>query len=174
MEDLNENLNEVAVDVMSFLEDTDLYSKDFTKLSRFFEKADVAKKINGFITQNSKKESSSRSLFYLANHLIRLLGLVASDGKIIIRKDSFEYVQLNPAYAFTNFINECSKVVLASGTLEPTEEFDTLNKYFSEETVIDKHSCCHVINKNNFRGFAVPSYGSQPMDFRFSSRNSEV
>ena len=41
---------DLTVDVMSLLTDTDLYMYDFQKLLTFFDKADLVKKLNGFIS----------------------------------------------------------------------------------------------------------------------------
>ena len=40
---------ESAVDVMDLLLETDLYNFDFEKLHGFFDKADLIKKLNGFM-----------------------------------------------------------------------------------------------------------------------------
>lgn len=37
------------MEVIDFLTDIDAYKTDFDRLSEFFEKADLAKKINGFV-----------------------------------------------------------------------------------------------------------------------------
>ena len=39
---------------MEFLSDTDLYNFDFEKLHSFFDKADLVKKLNGFMQSNAK------------------------------------------------------------------------------------------------------------------------
>ena len=54
-------------------------------------------------------------------------------------------------------ITDCKKLILASGTLEPTEEFDCLQKYYddSDSKVIDKYSCSHVIEDGNFKCFTI-------------------
>ena len=46
----NNQVSDRTVDVIDVLSDTDLYSYDFTKILEFFEKADLVKKLNGFIS----------------------------------------------------------------------------------------------------------------------------
>ena len=47
---------EVPVGVMELLLETDLYTFDFTKLTKFFEKADLVKKLNGFVQHRAEQE----------------------------------------------------------------------------------------------------------------------
>ena len=46
----NNLVSDRTVDVIDVLSDTDLYSYDFSKILEFFEKADLVKKLNGFIS----------------------------------------------------------------------------------------------------------------------------
>ena len=48
------------MDVIDVLAETDLYSFDFGKLYQFFEKADLVKKLNGFIQSQVKKEEAEK------------------------------------------------------------------------------------------------------------------
>jgi hypothetical protein len=46
---LNDKKSVWVLNIIEVLEDTDLYTFDFQKILLFFDKADVIKKINGFI-----------------------------------------------------------------------------------------------------------------------------
>ena len=56
----NIKTKETALDVMEMLTDLDLYRIDFTELSSFFQKADLARKINGFIQANATPAEGQR------------------------------------------------------------------------------------------------------------------
>lgn len=43
---------EVTLDVIEVLTETDLYNLDFSKILAFFDKADVVKKLNGYVQHN--------------------------------------------------------------------------------------------------------------------------
>ena len=42
-------MKEIALNVMEMLTDLDLYRIDFAELSEFFQKADLTRKISGFM-----------------------------------------------------------------------------------------------------------------------------
>lgn len=46
---IKEKVNGLSLDVIDVLVETDLYSFDFNSLYQFFDKADLIKKLNGFI-----------------------------------------------------------------------------------------------------------------------------
>ena len=75
-----------------------------------------------------------------------------------------EYLCLNPAVIFNRIVQRAEKVVLASGTLEPSDEFKLLPNY---ETISWRFHCGHVVAKENFKAIAV----SEGFDFRFENRN---
>jgi Rad3-related DNA helicase len=131
---------------METLSDTDLYALDFARLSCFFEKADLVKKLNGFI-QSYSPEESHRSVLNHLKEFIRVLAFHPSDGKFIVSKDSIEYVSLNPAVTMKRLLDSAHKVVLASGTLEPTSEYDVLHQYFQGVDFKTEFSCNHLLPK---------------------------
>jgi hypothetical protein len=51
----------MALGVMDVLVDTDLYTFDFGKLSLFFEKADLVKKLNGYVQAQVQREAKASS-----------------------------------------------------------------------------------------------------------------
>ena len=71
------------------------------------------------------------------------------DGKMILQttqksdknyKDEtfLEYLCLNPALTIKRLLDQADKIILASGTLEPTEEYDVLNRYLQGKDLIYK------------------------------------
>lgn len=49
-----------------------------------------------------------------------------------------EYLSLNPALTIKRLLDQADKMILASGTLEPTEEYDVLNRYLQGQDLIYK------------------------------------
>lgn len=100
----------------------------------FFDKADLAKKLNGFMSSMAAaaskdgaagKKTATRSLLYLVRDFVRVLSLNPKDGKIVVhftgdKAHQIDYVSLNPALCMKRMLDEAEKLVLASGTLEPT------------------------------------------------------
>lgn len=74
---------------MDVLSECDLYKVDFNKLSEFFEKSDLVRKLNGFIQSKieNKTNDFNRSILYNIKELIRVFSLSPSDGKLIIMID---------------------------------------------------------------------------------------
>ncbi len=80
---------------------------------------------------------------------MRVLTLNPKDGKMILqiikkteinyKEETFlEYLCLNPALTIKRLLDQADKIILASGTLEPTEEYDVLNRYLQGKDMIYK------------------------------------
>jgi Rad3-related DNA helicase len=80
---------------------------------------------------------------------VRVLTLNPKDGKMILqttkksdsnyKEETFlEYLSLNPALTIKRLLDQADKIILASGTLEPTEEYDVLNRYLQGQDLIYK------------------------------------
>lgn len=152
---------------MESLTDLDLYRIDYLKLSEFFEQADLARKISGFIQANSK-ENESKSTWYFLKDFVRLLSLNPKDAKFIITfsgkitQTSLEYICLNPAVMINRMCDQAQKILLTSGTLEPAGDFDLVN------VIKHKFSCGHIIPKENFKALCV----DDGFDFKFEKRDA--
>ena len=111
-------------------------------------------------------QQHTRSILYLMRDLLRVLSLNPKDGKMVVhfndgKAHQLDYVSLNPALSMKRMLDEAEKLVLASGTLEPTQEYDVLRHYLSDDgaDIIYKFSCGHVIPKDNLSCMLVSSYG---------------
>lgn len=62
---------------------------------------------------------------------------------------SLEYICLNPATALNRIIEQASKVILASGTLEPAGDFDLIKAQKFRFT------CGHIIKPDQFRAVCL-------------------
>ncbi len=84
---------------MEVLEQTNLYSYDFLKLLRFFDKAELIKKLNGFIkfTSEQGKKNNTRSTLYQIKELIRILSYDPESGIFILENQKFIYLSMDPA-----------------------------------------------------------------------------
>lgn len=135
--------------------------------------------------KEKREEPSARSILYQVREFIRILSLNPDDGQFVFHysgqdegKACLQYIALNPALSLKRLLDQAEKVVLASGTLEPTEEYDVLNSYIncgSDHSIIHKFSCGHVLPLDNFKCQLVSQSirtNSIPFDFRFASRES--
>ena len=83
-------------EVMDVLIDADLYKLDFVRLSDFFEKSDLVRKVNGFIQSQIQKDiksqeknnNNSKSLLYAIKEFMRILSFRPDDGKFILSREN--------------------------------------------------------------------------------------
>jgi len=82
-------------EVMDVLIDADLYKLDFVRLSDFFEKSDLVRKVNGFIQsqiqkdiKSQEKNFNSKSVLYAIKEFMRILSFRPDDGKFIISREN--------------------------------------------------------------------------------------
>ena len=97
----------MTLDVIEVLTETDLYNFDFSKLLTFFDKADVVKKLNGYVQHNlpEGQKHNTRSILYQVRDFIHILSFNPKDGKFILKTDSLEYICLNPALTLKRLID---------------------------------------------------------------------
>jgi len=170
---------QIALDVIQVLVATDLYSFEFGKLSSFFDKADLVKKLNGYVESQAVKEGLKKPEFAartILNHLrefVRVLSLHPDDGKFLIKDGggSIEYVCLNPGLTMKRLLDGAHKVILASGTLEPTSEYDVLKQFYSDDRFLKSYSCNHLLPPSSFLPRILSSsFDSHKFDFRFANQ----
>lgn len=78
---------------------------------------------------------------------------------------SLSYMLLDPSEVFRDIVDEAKCVILAGGTMEPTEDYyNYLFPYVGKEQV-RKFTCGHVIPKENLEVFVM---GKRTVDFEFS------
>lgn len=83
-------------EVMDVLIDADLYKLDFVRLSDFFEKSDLVRKVNGFIQSQIQKDiksqeknyNNSKSVLYAIKEFMRILSFRPDDGKFILSREN--------------------------------------------------------------------------------------
>ena len=162
---------EGIINVMDFLEETDLYKVDLTETLSFLQNSDFTKKLNGFMQSQAK--SCGRSLLYLVRELLSALSLNPKDGRLHFENKTLRYIALNPALTLKRMLDEADKIILASGTLEPTAEYDVLKEYLHPTAdMIFKFECGHIIPKDNLRCLLVDGF-NEAMNFRFDRRKDE-
>lgn len=124
-------------------------------------------------------EAPSRHSKIHAMHLVEsfllALGDRARNGKVLVhaRRDGeavrvhLKYVLLNPADAFQPLLDAARCVVLAGGTMEPISEFQRqLFGQIPPERFV-KHSCGHIVPKENILG-AIVHAGPKGLPFEFT------
>ena len=96
---------------------------------------------------------------------VTCLALRPRDGKFLfhwgasIHESQLEYVCLNPATILSRLCQMASKVIFASGTLEPAGDFALLKE------PLHSFSCGHIVSPSNFIAVGFANF-----DFRFEYR----
>lgn len=161
---------------MDVLIDADLYKLDFVRLSDFFEKSDLVRKVNGFIQSQIQKEikqfhidkdikqsqiqkesqekqyNNSKSVLYAIKEFMRILSFRPDDGKFIISRENdnkvtLQYLCLNPTTTLKRMMDQVKAIIFISGTLEPSQEFNMLLKHAES---VSRFNCDHIIPKQHF------------------------
>ena len=144
---------------MDVLIDADLYKLDFVRLSDFFEKSDLVRKVNGFIQSQIQKDiksqeknyNNSKSVLYAIKEFMRILSFRPDDGKFILSRENdkvtLQYLCLNPTTTLKRMMDQVKAIIFISGTLEPSQEFNMLLK--NAESV-SRFNCDHIIPKQHF------------------------
>ena len=118
---------------------------------------------------------STRSILYQIRDFIRILTFDPNDGKFLLTEKGtlLKYICLNPALTLKRIIDRSDKVLLASGTLEPSEEYDVLKKYFYSNNFLEKFSCPHILPPTSFKALAISKFEGRVCDFKFNNRESD-
>jgi Rad3-related DNA helicase len=155
------------------LTDIGHYSTDFLKLYDFCAKSDLTRKLNGFITAEAVKQGEQRtgqSVLYSLREFVRVLSLNPKDGLFILHfaegNASIEYICLNPAVHLNRILDQVSKLLLTSGTLEPAGDFAMISQGESKWSF----SCGHVVSKENFQAICV----GEGFSFVFDRRDDQA
>ena len=95
-------------------------------------------------------------MWYTLRELVRVLSLSPRDGVFLIHFDStspsIEYLCLNPSTVLNRMLDQCHKILLTSGTLEPAGDFSLI------EGQRHKFTCGHVVSDENFQALCVGQF----------------
>lgn len=79
------------------------------------------------------------------------------DGKIIVERDekgqvsAMKYLSLNPTSCLKRIMDQVKSLILISGTLEPSQEYNQLIKTLSDaDRDLARFSCDHIIKPQHF------------------------
>lgn len=98
-------------------------------------------------------------------------------GRILVTHDvtsaqiSMKFLLLDPSKPFQDIINQCRSIILAGGTMKPTEELT--NQLFKDcRSRVEIHSFGHVVPKESILPIAL-SHGCSGKEFLFTHANKD-
>ncbi|KAM7480447.1 hypothetical protein LguiA_028660 [Lonicera macranthoides] len=191
------SLDSMAIN--EFLFSLNIDNINLVKLLQYIKESNIIHKVSGYGEKTkslqkgaalsgggeSDEERSTFSGFQALAGLLLSLTNNNGDGRIIISRAKLtcngqlegylKYVMLTGEKIFHEIVNEAHAVILAGGTLQPTEE--TRERLFPWLPSDQLHffSCDHIVPSENILPIAV-SHGpsGQSFDFSFNSRSSSA
>ncbi len=137
-------VDDSIVGVTQFLFDIDCHNLNMFQLVSKIKDSQIANKLRGF---QSKEVPANPNAFYGVTHFLECLTFRDGDGRILLRKQSLEFLLLSPEQCFEKFAKECRSVLLAGGTLAPVDWM--ANQLVSDPDLkrrVSFHSFGHVVN----------------------------
>jgi len=157
------------------------------ELIAYIEESKLTKKLQGFAGKYIENVEIHKMTDRKASSLQDILGFfkamtnTACDGKILISFNDGEpflkFLNHNPETYFQDIVKECHAIVLAGGTMQPTE--DVVMQLFRAvpESRLRFFSCGHVIPNENMSCFTLgvgPTKQSLEFNFAFRNLNSVI
>ncbi|KAL6939951.1 hypothetical protein ACO0RG_003802 [Hanseniaspora osmophila] len=128
-------------------------------------------------TKGGKKIGKGQPLLFKIVSFIECLRNPSYEGIFYFTQEqnTLEYMLLEPSEFFKPIVDNCYKLILCGGTMEPMKEFtEKLFPYVSENEIV-KFSCNHVIPDSNLKVFTVTSdltsHNTQ-YEFTFAKKNN--
>lgn len=152
------------------------------EIEKFIKRTKLVFKIESYIekiTEDQKKTSSTSNLV-LSKVLSFLLALgnPSWEGKFTFGRDQnknlqMEYFLLDPSFPFKEIVNKARCVILAGGTMKPTEDYTDYLFPYLDESQITQFSCDHIIPDKNLLVLPIAkSISGVEFNFTFAQRNS--
>lgn len=162
-----------AIDLMEMFEGTTGDLLNVHKLEKYLTVSKIAFKIESYMDKELKdkldnKTSNTPILFKVVDFL-KAISNPSKEGSFFFdvksSKTFLSYMLLDPSQVFKEIVEESKCVILAGGTMEPTEDFTEFLFPYVDKNMVEKFSCGHVIPKENLEVFIV---GKNHFNFEFS------
>jgi len=148
------------------------------EVEEWFSRSLIVRKLQGFIEQAAEPTDGieQRGAMRQVEALLMALNNSDGDGHLFVTlgedgKKSIRYVMLNAAVNFEELIGEAAAVVLAGGTLKPTNDLLCQLTPNLDTKQLHTISCDHVVPPDHLCTLAVSRGPSNtPFDFTFEGR----
>ncbi|KAL6941852.1 hypothetical protein ACO0QE_003011 [Hanseniaspora vineae] len=173
----------------------DVYN--FNELVEFIRATKLAYKLQSYINNEELKMALKTAIVDQSNHesikkttlgkgqpvLFKIVSFIeclrnpSYEGIFYFTQEqnTLEYMLLEPSEFFKPIVDNCYKLILCGGTMEPMKEFTEKLFPYVPETEILKFSCNHVIPDSNLKVFTLKSdfinHNTQ-YEFTFAKKNN--
>lgn len=166
--------NSTVIPIAEFAHTVKIDHLNLFKLCSFLEQSDIHRKIMGFVAaetvlpgDNLMNDGSDKtddvyqsrhiSPLQPVNQFLNCLTNPDKNGRIVVSKDCFEFMLLNPATYFEDIVQQVHSVILAGGTMDPLDDFRA--QLFPSPDLVDRiqeFSCGHVIPSDQLQMLILP------------------
>ncbi|KAH3902959.1 related to ATP-dependent RNA helicase CHL1 [Saccharomycodes ludwigii] len=153
---------------------------NFHDLLAFIKATKLPYKLQSYIMEQDKSQQQINKgtplLFKISKFLQSLTNPSVEGVFYFSGENQLEYMLLEPSEIFKSITENCFKLILCGGTMEPMNEFkEKLFPYVPPEKIMT-FSCDHVISDNNLQVFiekdsAVNDINRSIFEFTFGKRN---
>lgn len=147
------------------------------KIVKYMKASKIAYKVDSYLDWNTRQAElqsngnvKKEPLLFKISSFISTFSNPSSEGSFFFDKnDTIKYMLLEPKEIFKQITDESKCVILAGGTLQPTEEIISSLIPYLPLSLIAQFSCNHVIPDSNLNTYIV----SDGFDFTFEKRNDK-
>jgi chromosome transmission fidelity protein 1 len=143
------------------------------KLEKYLTVSKISFKIESYMGKQDKEnldiKSSRTPILFRVVDFLKAVSNPTKEGNFFFDKKatgvSLSYMLLDPSKIFKEIVEDSKCVILAGGTMEPTEDFVNFLFPYVEKEQIEKFTCGHIIPSENLEVFVV---GKNNTNFEFS------
>jgi chromosome transmission fidelity protein 1 len=159
------------IDLIEMLRGTTGDLLNIHKLDKYLTVSKIAYKIESYMEKNDRHQTP---ILFKVVDFLKSISNPSKEGKFFFDVKatlvSLNYMLLDPSEVFREIVDDAKCIILAGGTMEPTEDYYNYLFPYVEENKIKKFTCGHVIPKENLDVFVIDRYRTE-FEFSFDKRN---
>lgn len=146
-------------------------------LEKFVKQSRLVFKIESYLEVS--EENSDHLVLGKVISFLLAIGNPSRDGKFFFGRSAakelqVQYLLLDPSTKFKEIVDECRCVVLAGGTMKPTDDYLNYLLPYLDNDQISVFSCDHIIPDENLVVLPIGRRNQTRFNFTFAERNSKV